>query len=378
MTNEEVVLNNIKLLMNAKGWSLRTLAAQSGMSPGNLSKVLQGSVKLSLPAAIKIAEAMDVDLQNKLLKGVKTYSTEGSVSKKYSIGIVSINNRRLTTVLDHKGNKINQSVLSRGLDLVDESTDLIQLIQESINDAWSKVNKSVLTFNMSEMKLNLVMQSYEFEEKRKKFLMLAHKYFNDVIILPDWIITLLAAFDGKEGISLVIDKGVSLSYLYDTYVKKIGGWKYPVYDLGGENWLGVETIKHAIEAIEGYVPMSDLANNVLSKFNGKIEHITETCHLSNDADIYCMFSEILLRAYYTGEAMAQQIIEKGADHIKRMINLADKRTGCQLPITLNGSLARLYKPYLDSARIFEVAPTKNLSELLAEIDEEKLSLYHFS
>ncbi|UTW42814.1 helix-turn-helix domain-containing protein [bacterium SCSIO 12844] len=377
MTNEEVVLNNIKLLMNAKGWSLRTLAAQSGMSPGNLSKVLQGSVKLSLPAAIKIAEAMDVDLQNKLLKGVKTYSTEDSVSKKYSIGIVSINNRRLTSILDSKGNQKSESVLSGGLDLVDESAELIQLVQEAINDAWVKI-KTKSSFNPSEIKLKLVIQSYEFVEKRKKFLLLAHKYFNDVIILPDWAITLLAAFDGSEGISLVVDKGVSLSYLHDSYLKKMGGWKYPVYDLGGENWLGVETIKHTIEAIEDYVPMSDLANNVLSKFNGKIEHITETCHLSNDADIYCMFSEILLRAYYTGEAMAQQIVEKGANHIKRMVDLADKRTGCQLPITLNGSLARLYKPYLDSARIFEVAPTKNLSELLAEIDEEKLSLYHFS
>ncbi|MCF6765994.1 helix-turn-helix domain-containing protein [Thiotrichales bacterium 19S3-7] len=378
MTNEEIVLDNIKLLMNAKGWSLRTLATQSSMSPGNLSKILQGSVKLSLPAAFKIAEALDVDFQDKLLKGVKTYSKEEAELKKYSIGIVSINNRRLTSILDHNGNKVSESTLSRGLDLADESADLIQLVQEAINDAWVKIN-SVSSLNPSEIKLNLVMQSYEFEEKRKRFLRLTHKYFNDVTILPDWVVTLLATFDGAEGISLIVDKGVSLSYLYDNYLRKIGGWKYPVYDLGGENWLGVETIKHTIEAVEGYVPMSDLAHNVISKFNGKIDYITETCHLSNDADIYCVFSEMLLRAYYTSETMAKQIVRAGANHIKQMIALVDQRTNNQLQITLNGSLRELYTPYLDSNRIFDITSTnKDLSELLAQINDERLNLYHFN
>ena len=165
------------------------------------------------------------------------------------------------------------------------------------------------------------MQSYEFEDTRIRFINYASRLFQQVIILPDWQITYMKAFGKREGISLVVEKGASLSYRHNDQLKKIGGWKFPVYDLGGENWLGVETIKHTIEAFEGFVPMSKLAHNVLAKFNGKIERITEVCFKGNkDTDIYSLFTETLLYNYFIGDQAAKNIVENGFEKVNALIS----------------------------------------------------------
>jgi glucosamine kinase len=192
------------------------------------------------------------------------------------------------------------------------------------------------------------------------------------LLLPDWQLTYLAAFEKSPGISLIIDKGVSLSYMHGGKLKKLGGWKFPVYDLGGENWLGVETIRHTIEAVEGYIPMSNLAHNVMAKFNGKIEKITETCFKGGDFDVYCLFSDILLRSYLTGDNAAKAIIEHGFHLIYRSIKKVDTILGKELKITMNGSLTDIYKVFFDKNRLITSPNNAEKTKLLADFTREFL------
>jgi glucosamine kinase len=177
-----------------------------------------------------------------------------------------------------------------------------------------------------------------------------------------------------RGISLIIDKGVSLSYRHNREIKKLGGWKFPVYDLGGENWLGVETIRHTIQAKEGYIPMSDLAHNVLAKFNGKIEKITEICFKRNDPDIYCLFTEPLLRSHFTGDPAANSIIQLGFQSIHQLVDRADNILGEKGRIALSGSLANIYKSYFKpNHRLIPSSTDAEKASLLADLTTEFLS-----
>lgn len=374
-----VIASNVRNIMNQENISSAALARKCKISSGTISKIINGSMSITIPMAMNLATGLGVNI-NDLLNGLIEEKAKSDRLKKIksnkndnlSIGILSISDRRVTCIKDHTDKIIGTSELEGGLDLTETSGSLMLLIQESIQEALPNYN----TFQpkLKQAKLNLVTQSYEFEETRNKFIFFAKKYFGDVILLPDWQITYLAAFKNKLGISLITDKGVSLSYMHNGNLKKLGGWKFPVYDLGGENWLGVETIRHTIEAVEGYIPMSKLAHDVLAKFNGKIERITETCFKGEkNPDVYCLFSDLLLRSCLTGDKAATTILQNGFNLIYRAIEKINSIVGDTPKITLNGSLADVYKKFFDKKRLIDSPDDAEKVKLLTDITHDFLA-----
>lgn len=375
----QIIASNVLTLMNEQGLSTTEVARKSNISQGAVSRIINAKMNITVPVALGLAKGLGVYVSD-ILKGVEDETTQKlakkiivSASEELSIGILSINNKRITCIKDHAGKVIGTSDLEHGLDLAETSPSLLQLIQESIYKALP--NSSASESKIKHAKLNLVTQSYEFEETRNKFEYFVKKHFKDVLLLPDWIITYLADFQHNPGISLVTDKGVSLSYMENGKIKKLGGWKFPVYDLGGENWLGVETIRHTVRAAEGYIPMSNLARNVLAKFNGKIEKITETCFKGADSDIYCLFAEPLLRSYFTKDKAAKAIIEHGFQLIYESIERVDNIIGKQFKIAMNGSLTDIYKPFFKKERLMKPSSESDKASLLANISKEFLAQY---
>lgn len=371
------VAANIQTLMNKLDISSANLARKCNLPSGTISKILKGAMNITIPMAVTLAKGLDTNVSELLVGLENSKSTKTKIKKSYAkdsliIGILSIDNKRMTCIQDKDGEIIGTSEIYEGLDLAESTTSLMALIKESIQVALP-LDQPISLNQLKNSTINLVMQSYEFEETQKKFQQFMKRQFKTVRIIPDWQITYFAAFDNKPGISLVIDKGVSLSYLLNDQLKKIGGWKFPVYDLGGENWIGLETIHHTIEAIEGYIEPTELSRNVIAKFNGKIEKITEACFKGGrDPDIYCSFCEIALRAYAAGDPAAKTIIEKGYKLISRSIDLADEITEAKLMITLNGSLADIYKPYLPKDRLIAPQGSTDQASLLASIDDDFL------
>lgn len=373
----KLIAENVRNLMNQKGFTNTELARRCKISPGTISKIINANMSITLPMAISLAQGLEVNI-HELLKGLPGADITISGPKwvdsqtaQFRIGILSINNRRVTCIKDNTNTIVGISELEGGLDLIETSGNLIHLIYESVYAALPKESRTGQN-NLKQTDIHLVMQSYEFEDKRHKFTHFAKKHFKNVIILSDWQITYLSTFSDKEGISLVVDKGVSLSYKHNNSLKKLGGWKFPVYDLGGENWLGLETIRHTIEAAEGYIPMSTLAHKVLAKFNGKIERITETCFTGADFDIYCLFADILLRSYFMHDSAAQAIVQKGFQLIYRSIERTDSIIGKALPIALNGSLTDIYKPFFPQERLVPPSSETQKAELLTDITKEFL------
>lgn len=371
-----VAANIVRLMKEKKIKDNAELARRSNIATGTISKILQTSMNISLELVVKLATGLDASV-HEVLEGIDIKKIdkvlkkqELSKSEQLCIGILSINNKRVTCVKSPEGKILGSIELEGGLDLTETSGSLLSLIQEAIHKALP--DDQDIDGKLEQTCLNLVTQSFEFEDTRIKFVNFAKKYFKDVILLPDWQLTYFADFKDMHGISLVIDKGVSLSYMTDGKLKKLGGWKFPVYDLGGENWLGVETIRHTIEAVEGYIPMTALARNVMSKFGGKIEKITETCFKGAHPDIYCTFTESLLRSYFTGEPTAKVIIERGFEFIYKLVDRADAILGKQLKIAINGSLADIYKVFFKPERLISPSSDTEKGCLLADITRDFL------
>jgi glucosamine kinase len=371
-----IIATNLRRLMNEKEMSNAALSRRCDMSAGTISKIINGNMSITIPLAMNVAEGLEVDI-SELLRGLareKIEYTPKNIQPKeqLSIAVMSIDSKRVTCVKDHKGRILGQSELEGGLDLAETSGNLFQAIQEAIYSAIDETDEN--RQKMKSARLNIVMQSYEFEDSKNKFSLFSKRHFHTVNILSDWQISYFSTFSGNErGISLIIDKGVSLSYMENNKLKKLGGWKFPVYDLGGENWLGVEVIRHTIDVFEGYVPKTELAHALLAKFNGKIEKITEACIKGvKNTDIYSLFADTLITRYLMNDPAAIAIIKQGFKYINRSIERIDEIVGSQLPITLNGSLAHLYIPFLDKKRIVGSVKNNEKAELLANITQDYL------
>ncbi len=370
-----IIAKNVRHLMNKKNLSSAELSKRCGIPTGTISKIINNGMNITISTAVTLANGLAADLGDVLFELGNFEESQINYREltkvNYHIGILSIDNKRLTCIKDIDNLTIGTSELYGGLDLAESTSSISELINESITAALpknSKLNKKL----MQNSSLNLVTQSYEFEETRKKFQQFLERKFNIVRMIPDWQITYFSAFDNAPGISLVVDKGVSLSYMDNGNLKKIGGWKFPVYDLGGENWLGQAAIHHTIEAIEGFTKPTELARQIISKFNGKIEKITEICFKNRDPDIYRLFCDITLKAYGSNDATAKKLIKKGFQLVERSLHLADSIIGKPLKITLNGSLASTYRPFLPKERLMKHNPDSKNSELLTQIDEQYL------
>jgi glucosamine kinase len=369
------VAENLRRLMNKKHVSNATLARKCKISTGTISKVLQANMSLSIPLAVTLANGLEVNI-NELLAGLSDITVSENAVKQatihpaeqYTIGIISIANKRYTCIKNLNNEEIGTSELQGNLDLIETSTVLMQLIQESINTALAN-NK----INLQHAHVNLALQSYEFEDTRVKFSYFAKKYFKDVNLFPDSIITYLATFQNDDGIALIADKEIALSFKQNGVIKKLGGWKFPVYDFGGENWLGIKAIHHTIEAFEGYVPMTNLAKNILAKFNGKITKVAELCSkATKNPNIYCLFAETLLHSYFTGDKTAQNIVTEGSQYINRAIEKIDVMLNKKTKIAISGSLADIYKKYLDEVRLIKSPSNAEKARFLADVNFENV------
>ena len=363
----DVLAKNITRLMKIRKIGGVQLASLSGVPQSTISRISNGKVNISLELAVKIAKGLQVNLSDLLVgSGVSGNPVVSTALPKdlLSVGILSIKNKRIICVKAPSGETLNQSELPNGLDLADNNSHLFATIQEAIFSVVSNI-KSVDQFQ--NISLKLVMQSYEFTAARAKFIHFISRFFHDVLLLPDWKITHLAAFNDQPGIALTVDKGVSLSYMDDKILKKLGGWKFPVYDLGGANWLGQKAIQHTIEAKEGYIPMTSLARNILLSYDNKIEGITEACFKNNDTDIYSSFAEPLLMQYLKQDATAKKIINEGYAHIQKGIDHIDKLMNEKFMISINGSLSGTYKPMLDKDRLCPPITSLEKANLLAQL-----------
>ncbi len=354
--------------MNDRQLSSKELAKKCRISQASVSRIINADVAVTAPVLVALSNGLGVSVDEILLGTIHIDVNAHKLEQKEEkdvlyAGILSINHKRITAIKNYLGKIIGTSDLAGDLDLAEAPPSVLQTIKQSINEALNGTEYSGV--NGKQISLTVVVQSYEFEDTRERFEHLASKNFHSVRILPDWQITYLAAFKKSPGLSVVADKGVSLSYMQNGVLKKLGGWKFPVYDLGGENWLGAQTVQHTIEAFEGFAPMSDLATRVLAKYNGKIEKITETYFKSGrDTDVFCRFADILIRSYFAGEDTAKNIVKQGFAQIDKLVQHADSILGAQYKIALNGSLKDVYEPFfIDSNRLI---PSPN--------DEQKVAL----
>lgn len=364
-----VIAKNLKKVMRTRSLRSSDLCKLCEISSGTMSKIVAGQMNVSITILLKLARGLELDLPD-FLEGIYSPPKKQKESDKKQVtqlfaGILTIGDRRITSIQDEAGKVVGNSELEGSLVLTDSFPNFINLIKKSIASALNEESDNI---DYSLFKVAAVAHCYELEETRSKYQHHGEQSFKSLEILADWQITYLSAFSNDQGMSIVVDKGVSLAFKANGQLHKLGGWGFPTYDIGGEYWLGLMTVHHTIEAQQGLEPKTPLSKKVITKYDGKLEKLVEFCLKNNKtADVYCTFYDQLINSYLSGEEKAKEILLAGYTQIERLINQADKVAGRKLKISLNGSMARYYKEFIDQKRLIKDAQESEKASLLAEI-----------
>lgn len=364
------IARNITEILKLKKLTATHASKLCHISNGTMSKILQGQMNMSVGLLLSIANGLGVSVDD-IVSGAYTPSQSlHKIVLKTSlpllfVGILTVGDKRLTCVQDQDGITLGTSELEGSLALTDTFPGLLQSIIKSIAIALQQKPDEL---DLRAIHLAIVTHCYELEETRERYLFNGLKHFKSFQILADWQLTYLAAFSEFPGISLVVDKGVSLSYVLDNKLEKLGGWGFPIYDLGGEYWLGLMAVRHTIEAFEGFDQKTELSQNVLTRFDGKLERLIEYCIKNNKTnEIYCEFCQQLLYSFLSNGRRAKEILMEGYHYIDRAIQKVDQAAGQPLKISLNGSLANIYRPFIDPARLLKKINEESKANILSGV-----------
>jgi N-acetylglucosamine kinase-like BadF-type ATPase/transcriptional regulator with XRE-family HTH domain len=367
----DVIAKNIAKLVNQQSLTNIAFAKRCKISTGMANKILNAKVSITVATLYNIADGLGVSLKV-ILKGIAVdHADEPEIAidtASIYCGILSMGDRRLCAVTSEvqKSEFASMKEFDGSIVLTDSPSVIIQTIKRSVNSLLGGTVKDFKKVNVA-----VVAHCYELEEALRKLVLSAQKHFANIAVFPDWKATYRAAFGKQDGISLVVDKGVSISYQHGDEIKKYGGWGFPIYDLGGEYWLGMVSVRHTIQVVEGFDEKSLLSREILAKFGGKLETLIEECIRNNrNPDIYSNFCDMLLHAYANGCPKAQSILDEGYSYIGRALDAIDGKVGQQNKISINGSLAGVYGRYIGKARVLDPVDDEVKLMLLCDIARE--------
>ena len=154
----------------------------------------------------------------------------------------------------------------------------------------------------------------------------------------------LGAFDGKDGAILILGTGSCGGIMNNGELTTMGGWGFPISDLGSGAHLGLAAIQYALKAHEDIREKTPLSEEIMETlFQNRAENAVGWQQTAKPAD-YGKVAELITRHLKQGDALAKQVMEGAAKEAADIIRSLLKRgaRGCALV----GGVSEHIKPFL--------------------------------
>ncbi len=207
-----------------------------------------------------------------------------------------------------------------------------QSVQQAINIANQSAQLS--SEQLTESQIVAGLAGAEIKSCADQFLSLV-KDFKNFILLTDAQIACLGAHAGKEGAIFIIGTGaIGLAYENETW-HQVGGWGFPLDDMGSGAWLGQQAVRVAINQFDGLIHGSVLADLVWQHFNHNSEQLITWSQQASSGH-YGEFAPMVLEAFNKQDHFAIGIIEQQTALLSQQIKALLVN---DLPLSLMGGLA---------------------------------------
>lgn len=168
--------------------------------------------------------------------------------------------------------------------------------------------------------------------------------FADARIDTDVYAACLGAFDGRDGAILILGTGSCGGIMNNGELTTVGGWGFPISDLGSGAQLGLTAIQYALKAHDGIREKTPLSEEIMATlFDNRGENAVRWQQTAKPAD-YGKVAELITRHLKNGDTLARQLMQEAAQEAADIIRSLLRRgaSGCALV----GGVSEHIKPFL--------------------------------
>lgn len=178
------------------------------------------------------------------------------------------------------------------------------------------------------------------EFKAQPFFSMLHR----IVFASDAEIANHGAHAGKDGGTVIVGTGsIGIAKLGRT-IHTIGGYGFPISDLGSGANIGLSAVQNMLRARDGLITSCALTDAIFNIFdNDPLNAIAAQDSMT--AGDYAKFAPIVVSHAQKGDVIATHILQQSATHIEQMIRAIDQ---LNVPrIALTGGLGTIMMQWLD-------------------------------
>ena len=171
--------------------------------------------------------------------------------------------------------------------------------------------------------------------------------FAHFAVTTDVHISALAANGGADCGLVVVGTGSCGAELSHGLLVQYGGYGFFLGDDASGSWLGLQALRHTLQALDGIVETSLLSDEVVLHLgHADIATIIQDFHKLGSKE-FGQFSPIVFRCAYADDKAALSIIQQGARYLDKLIQRVSDNFS--QPVFYYGSVMTHYIPYLQQA-----------------------------
>ena len=166
------------------------------------------------------------------------------------------------------------------------------------------------------------------------------------LVVNDALIALEAGAPGAPGIVLIAGTG-SIAYGRDAggHAARAGGWGHVLGDEGSGFWLGRQALRAVLRAADQRSPRTELAPAILAHFGvSREQELVQPVYEGGlKPKLVAALAAIVGDVAEAGDAVAQRIVEVGADELAQAAASVGRRLGLidvEIPLPLAGGVFR--------------------------------------
>jgi glucosamine kinase len=146
------------------------------------------------------------------------------------------------------------------------------------------------------------------------------KGFKSFELFNDAQIACLGAHGGSDGAVFIIGTGSVGISLYQKQWRRMGGWGFPLHDLGSGAWLGQQAIRAALDQRDGLGASSELTNKIWASFEADSGNLISWSQTATSGD-YGKLAPLVIDAFTKKDVNAEKIIVQQVHLLTKQIGL---------------------------------------------------------
>lgn len=159
----------------------------------------------------------------------------------------------------------------------------------------------------------------------------------------DGLIALQGALGDEDGVVAILGTGTAYIMRHQGRVHSVGGWGFPLSDLGSGARLGQSLLQECLLAHDGIHPKSPLLAAVLDEFGNKPDNLVEFAWTAKPGD-FGRFAPRVFQYAHQGDEAARMLLERSAAHVSETLDMLIAQGAGR--ISLLGGMAKLYVEWL--------------------------------